>query len=94
MRVRTVLVADDYERYVVARYYGNVDGVRQSDRARSRATRLQVRAFAQAALRAFVAEHETSLHGRQRTTAVRLRDGSVQDELPLRRARETQPSLL
>lgn len=89
-----MLTVGPWERYVIARYWG-VTATSPRDKARTRATRSQVRAFTHAALRAAVKEQADALRGREKATASRLskprEDESNDDDL--RRPREHQLNL-
>lgn len=83
MKVRLTLTVDARTRYVVSRYFGD---------KRTRATREQVRAFAEGALASAVREHADALRGRSRLVAARLAEGRPSGE-PLRDPDEKQMSL-
>lgn len=87
MKVRLALDVDEATRFVVAKYFGVVE------RPRRRATRRQIRAFAQAAFRAAVKEQAGELRGRARATAARLVSPPDETVAELRRPDERQPSL-
>jgi hypothetical protein len=94
VKVRLLLSVGAYERYVIARYWG-VTATDQKDKTRARATRAQVKTFAQAALRAAVHEQAEALRGREKATAQRLlapREIDTLDE-DLRRPDERQLNL-
>lgn len=93
MKVRITLDVDEYERFVIARYFGAA-AADQKDRARPRATRAQCRRFARAAVRSMVREQAAGLYGRARTTAQRLLDPApVTEKEHIVHGPEYQPSL-
>jgi len=57
MKVRVVLDVDEHARYIIARYYRSVD----TDKTRTRATRLQVKRFTAAALRTCIREQSDEI---------------------------------
>lgn len=71
MKVRLTLEVDEFERFVIAKYFAPV-----TDKKTSRAPRKQVMTFAKGAVRSAVLEHVTILRGRPHATANRLKDGS------------------
>lgn len=79
MRVRLTLDVDDLTRFVVARHFR---AIQNDARGRTRATRLQVRLFAQAALRDAVGDRLATMGGRAKATARRLALGT-QFERPI-----------
>lgn len=93
MKVRLTLDVDAYQRFVIAKYFRPVPATR-ADRTRTRATRAQVKRFAEAALRSAVKEREGELDAKGRSAARRLREPAlVQGEL-LREPREKQRGLV
>lgn len=92
MKVRLLLDVSDVQRYVIAKYYATADA--EQGVSRARATRSQVRRFAQAALRRAVEDRVVELAKRQRTTTERLRQpkGHRDPEI-LPEARELQRGL-
>lgn len=88
MKVILRLDVDDQARYVIARYFRPVD----DKKTRTRATRKQVKRFAEAALRTSVRELMHDLDGRGKSVAQRLGDPSVEAEL-LQEPREKQRPL-
>lgn len=95
MKTRITLTLSDYERYVIARYWG-VAATEAKDQKRPRATRNQVRAFAHAAIKAAVKEQADAMRGRQKSTVERLKQGKPEPDnvLELVRPRERQPNLV
>lgn len=93
MKVQISLSVGDYERYVVAMYYRPAS-IKPVDRTRTRATRVQVRKFVQAALRSSLKEQADALCGKQRRHALRLSDSADHVSDLLIQPRERQLSLL
>ena len=92
VKVRLTLDVGDYERYVIAKYFGEAS-TEVKDRERYRATRKQVTRFTYAALRSAVRDQKERLRGRQRTIAQRLADGKAVGET-LAPPRERQLALI
>lgn len=78
MKVQLSLDVDERTRYVIAKYFAAAGD--SKDKARTRATRAQVRRFAAAALQVAIKERAASLHRRQRATADRLGNPAPEPE--------------
>lgn len=78
MKTRLTLNVDDHARLVIAKYFAPVS--HGADRTRTRATRAQVRRFAEAAVATAVREHATVLRGRTLAAAYRLLSGNKSSE--------------
>ncbi len=83
MKTRILLTVNEFERYVIARYWGVAASTPQ-DKTRTRATRQQGREFAHAALRAAVKEQAEALRGREKATAKRLAQPQSDDTVLVR----------
>lgn len=75
MKVRLTLDVDAADRFVIAKFFATAAASKSIDRRRLRATRAQVRWFAQAALRTHVGEQAERLRGKSRAVARRLLNG-------------------
>jgi len=67
------LDVDDLTRFVVAKHFR---AIQNDGKKRTRATRAQIRLFAQAALRDAVSDRLATMGGRARATANRLKKGT------------------
>lgn len=85
MKVRLTIDVGAFERFVIARYYES------GAKARSRATRQQVRRFALAALRSATVDRAADMRGRPGGAARRLLAKAKAGELPYREARRLDP---
>ena len=83
MKVCLTLDVGDYDRYVIAKFFAPVETT-AAGKSRLRATRSQVRRFAQSALATAVKMQAQDLPSRSRSTARRLEAGTarVHETLP------------
>jgi hypothetical protein len=71
MKINLTLDVDDFERYVIAQYYGEK---KNNGKSRRRALRATVRRFVRAALRTSALDRADDLPRRKRKAAYRIRE--------------------
>jgi hypothetical protein len=94
VKVRITVDVSEHDRLVIAKFFAAAASTPR-DKARTRATRAQVKQFLKSALRTSVKDYATDLRGRSRAAAARLKLGSVTFDAPLLpEPREKQQRLL